>query len=409
MCDDVDFIFVDDAKQLAEVCALIDSLDEDDFIGLDTEFMRITGYHPDFSLMQLAIHGQNYIIDMWMLEGRVKPVVEALCHTEAVVLAFACSEDIELLSYEARRIQCNPVLPQRLYDLQLMLAFCGHSFGRGLNFALQEFLGVSLAKDWTRSNWTNRPLTDGQLVYAALDVHYLESLYYKVREVISERNFSYFEQEMEYIRSNFDEEVDEEDAYLTVPAAGMLSERELNILQYLAKERQLLAEAENQALNRIITSKAMWQLARYLPRSKKELEHRGVKHGTVRQYGDIILKWIAAARRAPKYPNLTLPYDYFSHQRDMQANFDCLKEYIRKGLENSKICPQVLMKKQLLNDYFRAKALGYSPLLQQPWRLDLLGEFDVPLEPIVQDDEAALNHLDDDPDLELLLPPPFLT
>ena len=394
MDDDVYYEFIDSPAGVRTLCNLIESLGENDLIGLDTEFMRVTCYYPDFSLLQLAIHDCNYLVDVWMLEGQVQPLIEALCHTRAIVLAFACSEDIELLAHEARRINCDQILPERIYDLQLMLAFCGHSYGRGLNFALQEFLGITLAKDCTRSNWTHRPLTTEQLNYSALDVEYLEPLFHKIREIISERNFGYFIEEMNYIRSRYISDVDEDNAYLAIPAAGLLNEKELNVLHYLARERMELARSENQALNRIITSKSMWQLARYMPRSKKELEHRGVKHGTIRQFGDIIVKWIAQARQAPMYPDLTIPYDYFSHQRSMQENFEALKRAISKKLENSNICPQVLLKKQLLNDYFRAKALGQTPLLQTSWRLDLLGPLDVPLEPMSHNaDSDALSEL----------------
>lgn len=388
MHEGVDYIFINSAQQIPELCQLLDSLTSTDIIGLDTEFMRITCYYPDFSLMQLAIKGNNYLVDVWMLEDHVKPIIESLCHTKAIVLTFSCSEDIELLSHEGRRINCEMILPARIYDLQLMLAFCGHSYGRGLNFALQEFLGITLAKDCTRSNWTERPLSDEQLIYSALDVEYLEPLFLKIKDIISERNFRFFEAEMDYIRSRYVADIDENDAYLSIPASGLLNDKELNILQYLARARLELARNENHALNRVITSKAMWQLARYLPRSKRELEHRGVKSGTIRQFGDLIIKWIAEAKNAPRYPNLTIPYDYFSHQRSMQENFECLKRAITKGLENSDICSQVLLKKQLLNDYFRAKALGQTPLLQTSWRLELLGPIDIPIEPMTHNIES---------------------
>lgn len=404
MSEDVDYIVVEQSALVPELCALIDELTVGEFIGLDTEFMRVTCYYPDFSLLQLAIRGKNYLVDVWKLEHQADPIIAALCRTKATVLTFACSEDIELLSHEARRIHSPQVLPSKIYDLQLMLSFCGHSYGRGLSFALQEFLGITLNKDCTRSNWTHRPLSEEQLVYSALDVRYLEALFNKIRARTSDRNFAYFEQEMAYIRSQYVAEIKEDDAYLSVTAAGMLSEKELNILYYLAKERLRFAQAENQALNRIITSKAMWQLARYTPRSKKELEHRGVRHNTVRIYGDTILKWINKARVAPRYEHLTIPYDYFSHQRLMQANFDALKKVVKERIAGSNICSQVLLKKQLLNDYFRAKALGQIPLLQQSWRLDLLGEIDVPLEPILVHESEE----DDGGAEELLLKTPFL-
>ena len=395
MSDEANYEFIDNQDDLLDLSDLILSLEAEDMIGLDTEFMRVTCYYPDFSLMQLAILGVNYIVDVWMLEGRVKPLIRALCNTKAAVLTFACSEDIELLAHEARRIQCTPVLPQRIYDVQLMLAFCGHSFGRGLNFAVQEFLGVTLDKECTRSNWTMRPLTPEQLQYSALDVHYLEPLFNTIKKQMSLRNFEYFCAEMSYICSQFDKNEDEDEAYLRVPAAGMLNDHELNILHYLAKERLLLAQHDNQALNRVITSKAMWQLARFTPRSKRELEHRGVRAGTIRQYGDVILKWISEARKAPRYENLVIPYDYYAHQRDMQENFALLKKEILERAQGSGLCDQVLLKKTLLNDYFRAKSLKQVPLLQQSWRLELLGPIEVPLEPLNPSPNESEEHGDE--------------
>lgn len=384
--EDLDYIIVDDEYSLNEVCSAIDSLTQDDFIGLDTEFMRVTCYYPDFSLLQLEINQEIYLVDVLQLES-VDPVIHALCNTEAVVLLFSGTEDMELLAREARRIGSKQFLPKRIYDLQLMLAFCGHSFGRGLNFALKEMLGFTLPKDCTRSNWNRRPLSPEQLEYGALDVYYLKQLFDAIRERISDRNFSYFQQEMEYFRSHYEGDMDEDEAYLSISAAGMLTERELNILQFLAKQRVLLAKQENQALNRIITSKAMWQLAKFTPRSKTELERRGVKHITVIRYGDTILKWLNQAKRAPIYPHLTIPYDYFSHQRVMQENFECLKREVKSRIADGDICPQVLLRKQFLNDYFRAKSLGQVPLLQQSWRLDYLGPIDVPLEPIIKEED----------------------
>ena len=380
--EDVEYEYIDEAEGVTQLCALLQELEPEECIGLDTEFMRVTCYYPMFALLQLAIRRVNYLVDIWMLEGSVQPIIEALCHTKAQVLAFACSEDIELLAHEARRINCDRTLPENFYDLQLMLAFCGHSYGRGLNFALQEFLGVNLTKSCTLSNWIMRPLSDEQLIYSALDVEYLEPLYLKLKQVISPTNFQYFIAEMHDLVHSYDAEPEPDEAYLSIPAAGMLNDKELNVLFYLARDRMLQAQHDNEALNRVITTKAMWKLARYLPRSKKELEHQGVKSGTVRVYGDKILAWLNAARVAPRQEHLTLPYDYFSHQREMKENFNQLKQVVNERLSGSGIRPEVLLKKQLFNDYFRAKALGETPLLQQSWRLELLGPIEVPLEPL---------------------------
>ncbi len=385
--EEVEYEYIDEPEGVTQLCALLQELTPDECVGLDTEFMRITCYYPMFALLQLAIRRVNYLVDIWMLEGSVQPIIEALCHTKAKVLAFACSEDIELLAHEARRIHCARTLPEHFYDLQLMLAFCGHSYGRGLNFALQEFLGVNLAKTCTLSNWLARPLTQEQLIYSALDVEYLEPLYHRLSAVITPTNLRYFHAEMDYIVHSYDQEPDPDEAYLSIPAAGLLNDKELNTLYYLARDRMVQAQLDNEALNRVITTKAMWKLVRYLPRSKRELEHQGVKSGTVRVYGDKILAWLNAARVAPRYDKLTLPLDYFSHQCEMKENFNLLRHTVNTRMVGSGIRSEVLIKKMLFNDYFRAKALGETPLLQQSWRFELLGPIDVPLEPIVHENQ----------------------
>lgn len=382
MSESVDYEFIDDLHRLKEICDLIGSLSEDDYIGLDTEFMRRNSFYPYFSLMQLAIHGHNYLIDMSKLGENNKAILEAIGHTDAIILTFGCSEDVVLLAHEARRLECTSLMPRRMYDIQVLLSFAGHSYGRGLNYSVQQFLGVTLSKDCTLSNWYKRPLSSKQLKYAALDVHYLEELFVKIRQITTDTNYEYFKEEMEYMRQCAIEEPSDDEAYLSIPGAGLLNEKELNVLYHLAKERQIRAREDNVSLNHVITTKAMWQLARFLPRSKRELSGRGVQPRPLHVYGNEILAWLNRARKQRKYEGLVIPYDYFCHHRCMQGNFDCLKAAMKEQIKKSGICPQLLTKKPLLNDYFRAKALGQTPLIQQSWRLAVLGKIDVPLEPM---------------------------
>lgn len=411
MTAEVTYQVVDNKDSLRELCALVESLEPQDFISLDTEFMRITSYYPDFSLLQLAIKGQNYLVDMWVLGEQALPLIVALCHTTAGVLSFGSIEDIGLIALWARKAKCTPVLPMRFYDLQLMLSFSGQNKVFGLREALQSLLGVTLNKEYTRSNWTQRPLATEQLRYSALDVNYLEPLYHLIYERMPVQNFSYFVEEMHHICGQFVEEDDPDEAYLSISAAGMLSLKELNVLHYLARERMIYGMQHNQALNRVITSKAMWQLARFTPSNKQELLRRGVNSSAVRRHAPMILEWIKAAKRAPQYEHLTIPYDYFSHQRALQENFDYLKKQIRERLQQTRALDEhLLLRKSLLNDYFRSLYLGTTPLLQQSWRLKVLGKLDVPLEPLSRlnqgTEEGSLGALSKE---GVIMPPPFLT
>lgn len=382
MVESATYNFIDDYPRLKKVCSIISSLRKNEFIGLDTEFMRMNYFYPDFSLLQLAIRHKNYLIDVLNLGHINKYILDALCNTDATILTFSCSEDISLLANTARSLRCNKILPKRIYDIQQLLSFAGYSYGRGLNHAVHEFLDITLSKDCTLSNWNRRPLSIKQKVYSALDVAYLEDLFNSVDLITSESNFQYFKSEMEYIRSSALKVPSDDEAYLSVPGAGLLNINELNVLYHIAKNRQIKAMVDNKALNLVITTNAMWHLAKYLPRNKRELAGRGVKPMCLKRYGNDILAWLNHARKEPLNKNLVIPYDYFSHHRCMQANFNRLKAAMKEQIKKSGICHELLTKKPLLNDYFRAKALGQTPLIQQSWRLKVLGKIDVPLEPL---------------------------
>lgn len=380
--EDTVFIYINHFRDVKELSILINSLTEDEFIGLDTEFFRRNFLLPKFSLLQLAIRGTNYVVDVWSLDQDVQPLIESLSLTKAAILLFACHEDLELLSYEIRHLYKGLGLPKKVYDLQLMLSFFGHSFGRGLSSVLEEFLGIHLDKKCTRSDWMQRPLYNEQLKYAALDVQYLEPLFWKIREHMDDKLFSYFQDEMAYICQEFNDPLDEDDLYLAVPSASTLNMFELNILQYLAKNRYLQAEKEDHALTSIMPHNAMWQIAKAKPRSKLTLFKLGLKDYQVHRYGDLILMWVRKACKEPLYSNLTIPFDYFAHRRDMVTNLNLLRDTVQERLADAKFCHNLLAKKPLFNDYFRAKYFGKVPLLQQGWRKEVLGTIDIQLDPL---------------------------
>ncbi|BBI75196.2 hypothetical protein HAALTHF_44960n [Vreelandella aquamarina] len=65
------------------------------------------------------------------------------------------------------------MLPTPLVDTQVAQAFLGENPGMGYQKLVEHWVGETLPKEETRSNWLERPLTSSQCEYAALDVIYL--------------------------------------------------------------------------------------------------------------------------------------------------------------------------------------------------------------------------------------------
>ena len=137
-------------------------------IALDTEFARFNTYYPIVGLIQIATRDDCFLIDPVALSD-LEPLAPLLQNPGILKVFHACSEDLEVFQHALG------VIPAPLFDTQIAAAVLGVGFSMSYQALVEHWLGVSLPKDQTRSDWLARPLTAQQLHYAALDViHLLE-------------------------------------------------------------------------------------------------------------------------------------------------------------------------------------------------------------------------------------------
>lgn len=139
-------------------------------VGLDTEFMRRDTFHPRLALLQIGCHGRHALIDplAFAIDDALLPT---LGNRATTTIIHSAGEDLETLA---------PLLPDgpgTLFDTQVAAAFAGIGPGVSYRALVAELCDVELDKGETRSDWLQRPLTDSQRRYAALDVVYLESVH----------------------------------------------------------------------------------------------------------------------------------------------------------------------------------------------------------------------------------------
>ena len=140
------------------------------YVAIDTEFLREKTYYPNLCLVQLCTEGGTYVVDPFAVDdlGVLAPVFE---NEAAVKLFHAGTQDIEILYREVG------AMPRPIFDVQVAAALLGQSYQAGLASLLSSFLGVSIKKSDSFTDWTRRPLAASQLSYAAEDVIYLPRLY----------------------------------------------------------------------------------------------------------------------------------------------------------------------------------------------------------------------------------------
>lgn len=373
----------------AALASKLSALTESDVLGVDTEFIRVREYYPKLALLQICIKGDDlYLVDP--LACSLSEILPALLHTKAQILIFSGKEDLEILFQYAQALKVEDFIPQQIYDLQVMAAFANHSFGRGLFTLVKDFCGVELNKEQTLSDWLARPLTDDQLNYAALDVAYLPEMHEGLDSLLDDRRRHFFQLHMREMAETAALEDDPKTCYRHVSAAGTLNDRDLTVLQYICEMRLRFAREHDEALNRVITTKALCDLARKKPTTREGLAQCQVKWGSIREYGEQMLSWIAEACKQPVRHDLPLPDEYFSHKRELQPLNNKIKGFVEHKLVEAGMQPQLGGGRKAVYELYLARYEGREGWLEKSWRRELLGPLDEKLDLSMINNERAV-------------------
>lgn len=170
------FIYVRDDSALAEH---IRRWREREWLVLDTEFLREDTYFPKLALIQVSDGGVPVLVDVQALD--MAPLAALLREPKILKVFHSASQDLEVLT--TLMGEC----PAPLFDTQVGAAMLGEAAQMGYAALVEKRLGVKLGKEFTRLDWTRRPLPEGALHYAADDVRHLAVLYPQLRDELSQR------------------------------------------------------------------------------------------------------------------------------------------------------------------------------------------------------------------------------
>jgi ribonuclease D len=167
--------WIDRSDQLP---ALARSLEAQEWIGVDTEFLRERTFFPKLCLLQLAAGAQIWCVDTLRV-GSLEPLMAALTAGKPRKLLHAARQDLEAVYLTSKGI-LSPV-----FDTQIAAACVGLKPQIGYAELVQTLLDVTLPKGQTRTDWSKRPLTPAQLEYAADDVRYLADVAHRLSDKLA--------------------------------------------------------------------------------------------------------------------------------------------------------------------------------------------------------------------------------
>ena len=176
MTDSGHIPFIDEQRALETVCA---TLSQAPWFAIDTEFLREKTYYPKLCLVQVATPDMVACIDPLTLDD-ITPLLDVIFDQQITKVMHAARQDMEIF-YHLRG-----TVPAPVFDTQIAALLLGLPDQVGYGGLVQELLGVRLHKLHSRTDWSQRPLDEAQVDYAADDVIYLAQAYQLMQEKLRE-------------------------------------------------------------------------------------------------------------------------------------------------------------------------------------------------------------------------------
>ncbi len=356
--------WVDNDQRLAELCQ---QWQQQPVIALDTEFIRTRTFYPNIGLLQVADQQGIYLIDPLAISNT--QALEAVWLNASVTkVVHSCSEDLEVFD------RYLSVLPRPLFDTQIAAAFSG--YGASISYAnlVKAIRGDTIPKQETRSDWLQRPLSQSQLNYAALDVEHLIEVYTAlVAQLEKSQRLDWVESECERALEKLIQNSCYDQYYFRVKSAWKLTQPQLAILRDLCTWREQQARNVNIPRNHLVKDAVLLDISRMQPKECHALyKIRDIPPRFVHQYGDECFAILEKAQQdSANYPNV-LPAPLSAEQT---ALFKQLKEKVVARAEALNLPPECLARKNDLEALvYQAKNPTISlPTSLQGWRESIVG------------------------------------
>jgi len=232
-----------------------------DFVTVDTEFLRETTYWPRLCLIQVATDDEAVLIDPLALDFDLKPFFALLANPSVTKVFHAARQDIEIF------VKLTGAVPHNIFDTQIAASVCGFGDSASYDSLVRAICKVELDKSSRFTDWSARPLSEKQRLYALADVTYLRDIYRELRKQVEQtRRWDWVEDELATLRSIDTYVVQPEEAWERLKMK-INRPRDLAALKVLAEWRERKAQLTDQPRSRIFKDDALYDLAMQRPLS----------------------------------------------------------------------------------------------------------------------------------------------
>ena len=274
------------------------------YVTVDTEFLRERTYYSKLCLLQLAHPGKDddsgAIVDP-LVEGLSLEPVYALFRNPNVVKVFhAARQDLEIFFVDAG------VIPAPLFDTQVAAMVCGLGEQAGYETLVRKIAKAEVDKSSRFTDWSRRPLSEAQMVYALADVTHLRLVYeYLAARLAKSGRERWVAEEMAVLNDPATYRVDPDEAWMRVKTRTS-SAKFLGVVRELARFREVYAQTRDIPRSRVYKDDALVELASTKPLTEADLGRSRLLLREARR-GDIADGILAAVKTAIETPADKLP------------------------------------------------------------------------------------------------------
>ncbi|MBF7051807.1 ribonuclease D [Halomonas sp. KAO] len=350
--------WIDTPEALDAAC---EAVKNDDVIALDTEFFRENTFYPVPALIQFSAGGVAWLVDPQAVTCTA--AFRRLLAEGPLKLLHAASEDLEVFTRWAG------VTPRPLVDTQVAQGLLGDNPGMGYQKLVEHWVGETLPKDETRSDWLVRPLSETQLQYAALDVVYLVQVWEQQRRELERLGRSeWLQADGEAMLAQAERSVEADGQwYLRQRQLWRLAPRQIEAYRRMTIWREGEARARNLPRGWLVHDRVLFAIAEAMPRNRHELARiEGVKPSLVKRDGDTLLALVAEAQHLDE---TELPGELPSPMEpEFKRGIKTLKKVVNAEAEALGVAPEVLMRRRDLEALLVAHLERSHPPLPTGWR-----------------------------------------
>ncbi len=346
------------------------ALMKEPIVAVDTESNSLFAYQERVCLIQFSVPKKDFLVDTLALENL--SCLAPLFSSEEIEKIFHAAEyDIIMLDQDFGFDFNN------LFDTMVAARILGWK-AVGLGSILRDQFGIQVEKKYQRANWGKRPLPQDMLAYAQLDTHYLIALRNWIKSELKKSGrwplaIEDFKRACHVHSSH--QERDGADCW-RINGARDLEPQKRAVLQEICKYRDEMARSLDRPLFKVISNKALFNIAEACPRSMRELETvQGISQKQARWLGRGLLSAVQKGlqtKKAPKIPRKPKPSDAYL------LRVDKLRQWRKNKGRAMGVESDVVLPKDLLYQIAEANPQTQSKLSDilesTPWRREKFGD-----------------------------------